>query len=392
MAFDNDPLSYSRIARWEQCPKSYALHYIDKVPEAPSAEQRFGTIVRQTLQRLLEEHVAAGKLAPLPVDRAIDLYQEQWTEDGLSPLHLFEEGEAMVREFVAREGLVDPRDVLAIELPFELKTGRFAVVGIINRMDWIDDFTIRVHIYKTGHAVPTRDEVDSDLQLSLQHAAAARIWPWARTIELQLDVLRHGFTLKTSRTPEQIASALRYLQAVGEASESATAYPARLSPACVRCEYRDRCDTYGQALSSKPDLVAAAPDDLLALAREREQVSTRAAILKARQKELDGVLKDRLQDSPRLDLGGIRYQIQNAASVEYPVEPTLAALSEATGLPDEELRARLAVIDNAALQALLKQVAQKLPRPRVTLLKSELESRASKSFTRRLLARPVPAA
>jgi hypothetical protein len=50
--------------------------------------------------------------------------------------------------------------------------------------------------------------------------------------------------------------------------------------------------------------------------------------------KLEGVLRSHLEEVDRLELGGVRYQTQNAASVEYPVEPTHAALSEATGDSD----------------------------------------------------------
>jgi putative RecB family exonuclease len=340
MTLTNEHLSYSRIARFEQCPKSFALRYVDKIPETPSPEQRFDVVLRETLERLLEEHVAAGRAAPLPLDRALAIYEQQWSCAGLPSFALFEEGGGILRETVARDGVVDPKDILAVAQPFELPVGRFTLVGTIHRVERTGDASIRVRVSKTGHMVLSREEVDSHMQLSLYHAAASRLWPWADTIELQLDMLRYGFALKTSRTPEQIASALAYVQAMGEASETATSYAARLSPACVRCSYRDECDAYREALEGKAEPVAADPADLLAVAREREQVTALAAILQARKKDLDGQLKAHLQDAPRLDLGGIRYQIQNAASVEYPLEPTLAVLSEATGASSNESHSR----------------------------------------------------
>ena len=101
------------------------------------------------------------------------------------------------------------------------------------------------------------------------------------------------------------------------------------------------------------------------------------------------MLRSRLQGDEKLELAGVRYQLQNACSVEYPLEPTLRVLEEATGLARAELVSKLATIEKDALQALLKDLGTKLPRPRVTLLKAELEARAKKSFTPRFNAKEV---
>jgi len=60
-------------------------------------------------------------------------------------------------------------------------------------------------------------------------------------------------------------------------------------------------------------------------------------------------------------------------------------------LPRDTLVAKLASVDRDALQKLLKDVGERLPRPRVTMLRAELEARANKTFTPRFLAKQVRA-
>ena len=49
----------------------------------------------------------------------------------------------------------------------------------------------------------------------------------------------------------------------------------------------------------------------------------------------------------------------------------------------------VAVVDNKALEALLKDLCKNMERPRVTLLKAELDAKAKKSFSPRFWAKGV---
>ena len=65
-------------------------------------------------------------------------------------MDVFAEGLAILRRFIAEQGVVDHRDVLAVEKEFRLPVGPFEVLGFIDRVDWIDDETVEVIDYKTG--------------------------------------------------------------------------------------------------------------------------------------------------------------------------------------------------------------------------------------------------
>jgi len=387
--FTNRHLSFSRLQRYEQCPLAFKLHYIDKLEAQPGVELKFGKAVHWVLEQLVGEHAVDQRTEPLSATHALDLWQVAWTNEGLTGVGLFGEGEDILKSFCRGEGTVDPRDVLAVEQHFEIAIGRFRVVGAIDRIDRIDDHTIRVRDYKTNRIVFTRDEVAESLQLSLYHLAAQQLFPWAREIELQYDMLRHDLRLRTTRTLEQLEAAQRYVIAVGEQTEHAREYPARPNPNCVYCDHRRQCSAYAEALAGKRTIVAIDKKDLEAVAREREEVARIAKIAYARKGELEDVLKAHLEEQERLELGGVRYQLLPITSTEYPLEPTLNLLEEATGLPRMTLLAKLATVDKDALSKLLKTVGEKLPRPRVTMLRAELEARADKTVTPRFSAKQV---
>jgi putative RecB family exonuclease len=389
MTFTNRHLSFSRVQRYEQCPKSFKLHYVEPAPSEPGVELKFGKAIHWVLEQLVAEHVAGGVAGPLPVDRAIELWQRAWTTEGLVGVGIFQEGMEILKTFVRGEGAVDPAGVLGVEKAFEITIGRFRVVGSMDRVDQIDHETIRVRDYKTNRLIFSRDEVDESLQLSLYMIAAEELWPWAKKIELQFDMLRHELKQRTSRTSDDLDAARRYIGAVGDRTETDTEFKARLNSNCNYCDHRTQCDEYAGALKGKRENLALDLSDLEAVAREREEVARIAKIAYARKAELEEVLKARLETEEKLELGGVRYQVQNACSVEYPLEATLRVLMDATGYARETLVSKLATIDKDALKGLLRHMSERLPRPRVTLVKAELDARASKSFTPRFSAKEV---
>lgn len=387
--FRNSSLSYSRLSRYEQCPLSFRLHYIEKRRSAPTDAMRFGKCVHATLERLIQEVTAGEVVGLLSEKRAFELYQQAWAAEGLVGADLFREGMDIVRAFVADEGVVDHQDILAIEQRFNLQVGRFKVIGYIDRVDRVDDETVRVIDYKTNRILFTRDEVDTSLQLSLYHLAARKLWPWAKNVELQFHMLRHGVRINTRRTEEDLQAARAYVETLGVQTETAADYPARLNSNCIYCDHRQQCPAYAAAVQGERELICEDLEDLEAVAREREEVARLAKILGARKAELEKVLRAHLENIDQLDLGGVRYRMFNTTRTEYPLEQTLAKLNEVTGDPAEVLLAQVGAVDKKSLDSLLKKIGKAHGKPALDLLRAELSTVAKTSKSPRLWAKQL---
>lgn len=387
--FKNQHLSYSRLSRFETCPLSYRLHYIEKKQAEPGLPLRFGKTIHAVLERLIKEVVDDERTGPLSEERAIEHYREAWGAERLTGMDVFAEGLAILRRFIAEQGVVDHRDVLAIEKEFRLPVGPFEVLGFIDRVDWIDDETVEVIDYKTNHQLFTRDEVDTSLQMSLYEVAVRRLWPWAKKVKLTFWMLRHGVRQETTRTEEQLADALAYVETLGRQTETATEYPARLNTNCSYCDHRKQCPAYADALKGKREFIVEDLADLEGVAREREEVARLAKALYARKEELEDILKAQLKERDELVLGGVRYRMFATTSLDYPLEPTLSLLADATGLSRDEVLGKLGAIDKKVLDTLLKSLGKKLDKPRASLLKAELEAHADKRMSPRLWAKEV---
>jgi putative RecB family exonuclease len=388
--FTNTHLSYSRLSRFESCPLSFKFQYIDRLPSEPGMPLRFGKVVHAALESLYREIIEQERIGSIDEERAVSLFADAWGADKLTGLQEFGEGVAMLRSYVRAQGVVDHRDVLAVEKEFRLQAGRFTVLGFIDRVDRIDDETIEIVDYKTNRQLFTREEVDTSLQMSLYELAARRIWPWAKRVRLTFEMLRHGIRQTTTRTSDQLDAALGYVETLGRMTEEAVDFPARISGNCAYCDHRAHCGAYAEALKGKRTVLGADPADLEAVAREREEVSRLAKILYARKSELEGVLKEHLRERDELVLAGVRYSLApTSASVTYPLRRTLRVLEERTGLPHEEVLERVVAIDREALDRLVRETTNAGDKAKGNLLRAELQALAERAMTTRFTAKAV---
>jgi RecB family exonuclease len=385
--FQNKHLSYSRLTRYEECPLSFKLKYIDKLPSEAGMPARFGKTVHAVLEKLLREHVQAEVVGPLSEERALELLELQWTADEMGGAQEYLDGTDILRTFVRDEGVVDPGDVLGIEQPFEIQVGRFNVLGYIDRAERIEGDGVLVRDYKTFRALPDQQEVDASLQLSLYAVAAKQLWPWAKHVKLELHMLRQGIRMRTERSEEELEAALAYASSLGEQTESATTtFAPRLNSNCTYCDFRGQCPEFERARLGKRLFVCEDELEIENVAREREEVAVLAKILYARRDELDRILKAQLESKGELVLAGMKYRLGQVARRDFPVAKTLQLLAVASGKSEAELLEKIAGIENGHLDALVKSLGPKVGKPKLNMLKAELEAVVEKNFSTRLFA------
>jgi RecB family exonuclease len=383
-------LSFSRLDRFERCPLSYRLHYVEKRASDPSDAAAFGSAIHAALEELVREHVHEERSRMLSEERAAECWQHAFAKAGLRGADRFEEGLELLRAFVREQGVVDAHDILAVEQPFEIRLGDIELIGVLDRADRVDDETVRIIDYKSNRLLFTRDEVDTSLQMSIYHLAALELWPWAKRVQLSFWMLRHGVHQEAERTPEQLDAARRYVQALARAIATASEFPARPNPNCVWCDHRRECPAYAAGLAGKRDHACEDSSDLEAVAREREEVARTAKIAYARRDELDKVLRAHLDQNDELVLGGTRYALFKVTQRQYPLSQTVAVLHRETGLDADEITTRIAVVENKALDKFLKQHASSLGRSRSKLLKVELDSLAKTTHSSRIWGKAIP--
>jgi RecB family exonuclease len=380
--------SYSRLHRFAQCPRSYKLHYVDWLPPEPSTESELGVVLHRALERVVRAHVSAARTWLLDAARAAAEYQLAWSESRLSDPAVFAEGLELVKRWVAREDVVDASAVLAVEQVFDVEVDGVRLVGAMDRVDRIADDAVRIRDYKSGRIPPSRQEVEENLQLAIYDLAAAQLWPWAKRVEVGLDLLRHDRVIAFERSGSQRDATRQYVQAMVARIEATSDFQAHLSTLCTHCDQRRHCSAYVAAHAAEPREREAGERDLAAVAREREELAARIKILGVRKDELDGVLTQQLAAQDELVLEGRRYRLVTAARKEHPFLATLSALDGA-GVDSVAAISRLACIDGAALKRELDELSKQLDPVALRALREALDGAAKCSLSTRLTSTPV---
>jgi RecB family exonuclease len=380
--------TYSRLHRFAQCPLSYKLHYVDWLPPEPSPESELGVVLHSALEAVVRDHVDAGRTGPLDAARAAAEYQLAWSESDLSDPAAFAEGLDLVKRWVAREGVVVAADVLAVEQVFDVEVGGVRLFGAMDRVDRIADDAVRIRDYKSGRIPPSREDVEENLQLAIYDLAAAQLWPWAKRVEVGLDLLRHDRVIAVERSGSHRDATRRYLQAMVARIEATSDFPARMSTLCTHCDQRRHCSAYVAAPAADARGGEVGDRDLAAVAREREELAGRIKILGLRKDELDGLLTQQLAIRDELVLEGRRYRLVTAARKEYPFVATLNALDDA-GVDSVDAIGRLACIDGAALKRELDALSKQLDPATLRALRAALDGAAKCSLSTRLTSTPV---
>jgi hypothetical protein len=384
-----EPLSYgpARIARFARCPLSYRLHYLDRLPADVAPERDLLPVVARALDVTLRAHVDAHGTGPLDARRAADAFREAWATSDLHDHALFVEGLDLVARWVAREGAVDGARVLGIRLPFTVHFDGVALRSVMDRVDRIGDDAIRVRQYTATRLPPRREDAEASLDLAACDFAARQLWPWARRVELSLELLRHDVAIALERTAAEREATRQYVLAT-VAQIRGGAMPARPGTACARCDHRSQCPAWADARAGQRVHAGASAEDLPAVVREREELAVVLRALGERKDALDGILRAELEHAPELCVEGHRYVLNVAMRREYPLEETLAALAEA-GVSREEGLSRLGAVDGGALKALLASLRDGVPPPDLAALQERLDAVARCSPVTRLTVREV---
>lgn len=382
-------LSYSRLSRFEECPRSFEAHYILGEPAEESDALRFGSLLHEVLEVLYRRAKEAGGEFRLTEALATEAFTAAWTHSGLAGQEHFVEGLRILNEYVRQHAVINGAAILGVEQEFSLRVGDREIRGFIDRIDRVGDDAIEVVDFKSNRVVFTREEVDSDLQLGIYHLAARELFPWAKEIRLSFYLLRHGIRLVTTRSDEHLALLREYIATLARQIEESTSFSPRLGPHCSSCDHRKSCPAYHRALLGQREVVASDPTDLEVVAREREEVARLAKILYARKDELDGILKARLQEVDVLELAGVTYSLTNTTQLSYPRDATVEALAEATGLGRDEIEREILAVDKKRVDDLVRSLGKQVEPARVRLLKARLDHIAEKTYVPRLTAKAV---
>jgi putative RecB family exonuclease len=402
-------ISPTALERYEECPRRFKIERVDRRDVEVAEGARLGRVLHSTLERLVREHKEAETIDFLDLQRASEIYEEEWAKEGhVSGQENFTEGLQMVHDEIQRAGVIAWHEVASVEDKFEIPLADevdlfdgveddVTLVGIIDRMnvrDIVDDDTgevqedVLVLDYKSTREFLTARDAHESVQLSAYALAARTAYPNAKRIRCGLVLLRSATLVTTTRTPEQLEDFRRYARAMAHRIEAEKEWKPRLNARCIYCDGRRDCPAYEAVLKGDTYFVCEDPDDLEAVAKERQELASRIKIMSKRKDELDAILKAQLSAfKDGLSLAGEFWKLTHPAGKSYPLSDTLAVISKQTGMRVEELYDRFGEVRKTSLTAFLKTLKQ--DGMNTTMLQSALEGIAERTRGERLYHRKV---
>ena len=232
-------ISYTKLSTFKFCPFKYKLIYINgwHIPSNPYIS------LGLTVHNVLDEY---HKRSLGKSEEILSLYDELWVNNGFSEpseaLEFYQEGRHMIEDFYDWDKKRRDEGVKTIytekNFSFNIKNGRYIVMGIIDRIDRYPDGKVEVIDYKTHREEWSKERLEGDLQLTIYSIGLKN------SLGLKADKLSYYFLYRNeyvsaSRGEKDEKAALDEIEFVGGRIYSKKFEPRHES--CSRCDFRRKC-------------------------------------------------------------------------------------------------------------------------------------------------------
>lgn len=275
-----------------------------------------------------------------PSQDILELFDRAWIESNITNLDYYRDGRKMLREYLltdayhmypvakGRDG--EPLLETYFRIPLD-EQGDVLVSGVIDRIDKISEDTVRIIDYKTGFVPKTRDELETDEQLTIYNLAVNHLYPEWQNVRLALLFTRYGL-LETTRTAEEI-EAVRHLfiNTYYQIKLNDDPQP-QLNSYCGYCPIKHKCPEYQKLTKEELVLMGDFPDAPNLLLDELESVKVKTKILNDRRKEIESTLSSLIEgaDGGYVVAGNKKIKLAPKRRSFYPYKEVRKILGEET--------------------------------------------------------------
>src|SRR5438445_5285183 len=188
------------------CPLRFKLEREWGLPREVPAAMQYGAV----MHRVLRAYYDSVRFERTYTDEAlINLFRSDLADARIQDRYQHElyekQGMAQLREFVTASRQAPFPNVAHTEEFFEVRFGKTAVVGRIDRIDRIGDGGVTITDYKTGKP-QSQEDADESLQLSIYGLAAREKWGY-RVDQLVFHNLLENVSVISRRTDVQLEEA-----------------------------------------------------------------------------------------------------------------------------------------------------------------------------------------
>lgn len=292
--------SPSKLDVYKDCPRRYRYRYVDKIKrEGKTVEAFLGTCVHAAFEKLYES-VSRGKLPTL--EETLRAFEEEWSggwspgveikDKAYQPEDWKELGRECVKIYYDQHKPFDKDRTVAVEkkigFSIDVDGEDYRIEGYMDRLALGLDGAFEIHDYKTGKTLPPQSDVDQDWQLAIYEAAVRKTWPDTKAVRLIWHYVRHGKSLVSTRTAQQLQSLEGELASLIRAIKRDHEFVPRKSALCDWCEYRDLCPLFAHAEKvAQMTFEQLKKDDGVRLVDQLSAVESKRKELRGKLKELD---------------------------------------------------------------------------------------------------------
>jgi RecB family exonuclease len=290
-------ISYSSLENFKNCPLKYKYSEIDKIKEPKTKEAIFGNYIHRILKWFYQQ----DPHFPTP-EGLLEYYYNHWPkkEEGFSwqdeqeEKDYFQEGIRMLEEFY-KKNMPPKTMIMDLETRFEAVIdetpnepgGKHILTGVIDRIDKLPDDTMEIIDYKTGKRMPSQNDVDTNLQLSIYALGLQRKWPKIKLEDLRLSLyfLKFGEKIETKKTQADIDQTQEKLIDLIHQIQNSSFEP-KASPLCNWCGYKPICPLWRHLYENNLDKkfqginIEDKIDEYFKLREDKEQIENQLKELK----------------------------------------------------------------------------------------------------------------
>lgn len=279
-------ISYTSLETYIQCPQKFKFQEIDKIKVPKSKQIVFGTIIHSTLKFLHNNRTVIPS-----IEQVLEHYKNIWNKDVFSDPEegelYFEQGQAILKNYYEANSAATSH-IVDLETRFGVPFENHILTGIIDRIDKVGENQYEIIDYKTSKSLPSQEDVDKNLQLSLYRLGITNRWPNLKLgqVTLSLYFLKHGMKLSTSRTEDDLEATKAKISNVVSRIEAKQFEPIP-SKLCDYCGYRNICPIWRHQVLQEElgieneEALRAAMKEFFELKTKVQQESQRLEALKA---------------------------------------------------------------------------------------------------------------
>lgn len=242
-------VSISALSCYEQCPRKYKFQYIDKIKKTERQKHLdIGVYVHEVLEFFHQR--AEGKSKPDEISAVMrETAKERWQNfSKLLDLDDQRKATGMLKSYLAYIANTGMPNVLVTEGRFKFDINpEITMVGVVDRIDDLEDGTKRILDYKTG-----KSKYLDRFQLEVYGLHLKNMFPSIESFVGAYVVLPEGpklmeYTISTGELKETRES---IIEQANDIMEDATWAP-KPTKLCDWCEYKDMCP---DALGKNPKI------------------------------------------------------------------------------------------------------------------------------------------